>query len=56
MEKDKLYVVLKYIKAVSVLEAIRKERKTPVHEVYVDGKWQEEFLPTAIGFKVADNG
>lgn len=52
-EKPKMYVVRKYIKAVSAIEAIKKDTKTPVHDVWIDEKWQEKELPSAIGF---DNG
>lgn len=45
-----MYVVRKYIKAVSVGEALKKERAAPVHEIYVDENWQKNHLPEAIGF------
>lgn len=52
-EKPKMYVVRKYIKAVSAMEAIKKDKNTLVHDVWIDEKWQEKGLPEAIGF---DNG
>lgn len=52
LEKPKMYVIRKYIKAVNVNEAIKLERKTAVHEVYVDDKWQDKNLADAIGFSV----
>lgn len=52
-EKPKLYVVRKYIKADSAMQAIKKEKSVPVHDVWIDEKWQEKELPGAIGF---DNG
>jgi len=52
-EKPKMYIVRKYIKAVSAMEAIKKDKKTPVHECWVEEKWSEKELPSAIGF---DNG
>jgi len=55
MKRDthKLFVVRKYIKAVSALDAIKKDKSTPVHECWLEEKWSEEELPSAIGF---DNG
>lgn len=49
-DKDKMYIVRKYVKAGSVAEVLRKEHKTAVHEVYIDDKWQEKHLADAIGF------
>lgn len=53
IEKPKMFIVRKYVKAVSALEAIKKEPKVPVHDVWIDEKWQEKSLAEAIGF---DNG
>jgi hypothetical protein len=36
----------------SVVEAARKEKNTPAHEVFVEQKWQEANLAEAIGFTV----
>jgi hypothetical protein len=52
-EKPKMYIVKKYIKATSALQAIKKDRDTPVHDVWVDDEWSKKELPGAIGF---DNG
>ena len=52
-EKDKVYIVRKYIKATDVKQALRKESATPVHDVYVSDDWGKEHLSYAIGF---DNG
>lgn len=55
--KPKLYVVKKYVKAVSAAEAIRKERKMPVDDVWVDDEWrknQRDGLAEAIGFKISE--
>lgn len=49
-EKDKLYIVRKYIKAVDVKQALRKEPKTAVHDLFVKDDWAEKHLPEAIGF------
>jgi hypothetical protein len=52
-EKPKMYIVKKYIKAISASQAIRKDRNTPVHDVWVDDEWSKKELAGAIGF---DNG
>jgi len=45
-----MYVVRKYVKAVSVIEAIKKEKGTPVHDVFIEEKWQDRELAGAMGF------
>ena len=52
-EKPKLYVIRKYIKAVSVSQAVRRDKNTPVHDCWVDDDWKKNSLTDAIGF---DNG
>ena len=52
-EKPKMYVVRKYIKAISAAQAIRKDKATPVHDVWIDETWHKNELAGAIGF---DNG
>ena len=50
-----MYVVKKYIKAASAQEAIRKDAKHPVDDVWVDEEWkkgQANELAHAIGFRV----
>lgn len=60
MEKDKLFVLTKFIKAKSVLEAIKKDAKTPVHECCIDSDWKKNLqndlsqLTSAIGFEQED--
>jgi len=49
-ERPKMYVVRKYVKAVSVIEAIKKEKGTPVHDVFIEEKWQDRELAGAMGF------
>lgn len=49
-EKPKLYIVRKYIKAVDVKQALRKEPKTAVHDLMVEKNWSDKHLPEAIGF------
>lgn len=50
-EKPKMYLVRKYIKAVDVKQALRKEPKTPVHDLMIEKNWSEKHLPDAIGFE-----
>lgn len=50
----KLFVIRKYIKAVSASEAIKKDRSTPVDDVWVDDEWKKNSatrLESAIGFR-----
>jgi hypothetical protein len=54
-QKPKLYVIRKYVMASSVVDAARREKITPVHEIFVDEKWQEKHLADAIGFTVASD-
>jgi hypothetical protein len=52
---NKLFVVRKYIKALDAAQAIRMDKKTPVHDCYVDDEWargQRQELAGAIGFTV----
>ena len=51
--KEILYVVKKYVKACSVEEALRKERRAPVDSVWIDDDWANgkgRALADAIGF------
>lgn len=50
MQKPKLYIIRKYIKATSAASAIRQDKKTPVHDVWVDESWKDKSLAEAIGF------
>lgn len=52
-EKPKMYRVTKYIKATSAIQAIKFDKDTPVHDVWVDNDWKPDHLASAIGF---DNG
>jgi hypothetical protein len=49
-EKPKMYIVRKYTKATSAAQAIRKDKSTPVHDVWVDDSWKTDHLASAIGF------
>lgn len=53
-EKPKMYRVTKYIKANNALSAIRKDKTTPVHDVWVDNDWKPDHLAYAIGFAETD--
>ena len=52
-EKPKMYCMRKYVKALNVKDALRKEPKIHVHDVYLDDKWSDGRLADSIGF---DNG
>lgn len=49
-EQPKLYVIKKYVMAKSAAGAIRKDRDTPPHDVWVDEAWRDKNLAEAIGF------
>lgn len=53
----KQYIIQKYVLANSVIEAVKKSKRMPIHEVYVHNAWFEkvglEFFPARnrkIGF------
>ncbi len=52
----KLYVVRKYIWAESADEAIKKDKRTPVDDVWVDDEWKKNSNQPkdAVGFYVPD--
>ena len=49
-EKPKMYIVRKYIKAISAAQAIKKDKDTPVHDCWVADDWKTDHLASAIGF------
>ncbi len=52
--EEKLFVIRKYVMASNVESALRKERKTKVHEVFVDDEWRKnnkDNLASAIGYQ-----
>ena len=53
-EKPKMYIVKKYIRAISAMQAIKKDRDTPVHDVWVDEDWKKNELASAIGFDLGE--
>lgn len=42
--KDRLYVIQKYVWAKTSKEAMRKEKFQHADDVYIDSKWKEVFL------------
>ncbi len=48
-QPQKLYIVKKYILANSASEAIRKDKNTPVDDVWMDDDFKKQ-LSTAVGF------
>jgi hypothetical protein len=47
MNKDRLYIVRKYIMAKSAKEAIERDKKSEVDDVWVDEDWKSN----EVGFK-----
>lgn len=47
MKKQMLFVIKKMIMASSAKEAIRKDRDTPVHEVYIDADFSRTMAEKA---------
>jgi hypothetical protein len=58
MKKDntKMFILRKYVRAKSASDAIRKDKQTPVDDVWVDDDWkkQQNALENAIGFTVTE--
>ena len=58
MKKDtsKMFILRKYVRAKSASDAIRKDKQTPVDDVWVDDDWkkQQNALESAIGFTVTE--
>lgn len=46
---QKLYIVRKYIMATSVKDAIRKDKKEPVDDCWLDDDYKKQ-LTSAVGF------
>ena len=54
-QKEKLFIVRKYIMAKSCAEAIKKDKITPVDDCWIDDEWKKgshSELASAIGFVV----
>ena len=47
-----MYRVTKYIKANNAMQAIRRDKDTPVHDCWIDNDWRPVHLASAIGFTV----
>lgn len=55
MQKDKRYIVRKYIMAKNINQALKKEKITRVDDCWVDEDWKKDNpnqLVSAIGFTV----
>lgn len=48
---EKQFVIRKYVMAKSALDAIKKDKITPVDDVWIDEKWKENNLNKVEGFK-----
>lgn len=52
---DKLFVIKKYVRALNAAQALRKERRQPADDCWVDEEWRKnntDKLADAIGFSV----
>lgn len=49
VKKHRMYVVKKYIKALSAEDAIRQDRSHKVDDCYIDDNWKEWALADALG-------
>lgn len=47
---EKKFVVRKYIMAKSAMDAIKKDKVSPVDDVWIDEEWKTESLKKGIGF------
>lgn len=45
-----MYVVKKYIRALSAEDAIRQDKTHKVDDVFIDHEWKDYALPEALGF------
>lgn len=54
MENINQYIVRKYVMASSIQDVIKKEKKTPVRDVWIDEDWKraQENDPDKMGFKI----
>lgn len=55
MGTQKMFVIKKYIMASSAKDALRKERKAPADDCWIDEEWrksEKDNLANAIGFKL----
>lgn len=50
MKKENRYIIRKFVLAQSAEDAIRKEKKTPVHDVWFDIEYEDN--KELVGFKL----
>lgn len=52
MKKEKRFIIRKYVMATSAQNAIKKDKITPVDDVWIDEKWKElnDNIQQQIGF------
>ncbi len=51
--QNKMFIVRKYVLAISASDAIKKEKQVPVHDVFIDDDWRklnEDQLSKSLGF------
>lgn len=51
----KMYCIRKYVAAEDLLEAMQKDRKTPIHDCFIDDGWMRNHVPNmnrALGLPV----
>jgi hypothetical protein len=53
MTNEKKFIIKKFVFAKNALDAIRKDKRTPVDDVYVDGEWMMENDKKNMGFTKA---
>lgn len=54
-EKEKMFIVRKYVMARDAASAIRKEKDCPVSDLFIDDDWRKnntDNLASAIGFSI----
>lgn len=49
--KEKRYIITKYVKAKSILDAIKKEKTAEIDEIYLDDK-EKDHSDTIMGYNV----
>lgn len=55
---QKMFVIKKYVMAKDAMDAIRKEKKTPVSDIWIDDEWRKgnkDRLAEAIRFMISTN-
>jgi hypothetical protein len=49
--EQKRYIIKKFVMANSCMEAIKKDKKSRVDEVFIDKDWVDPSITKKIGFK-----